>query len=108
MKRGTTPTIKIHIGLDDYTDIDHVDFIFAQNCDENSKTKIKKFYPSDCVSFDESTGVYSISFTESETRVFRPNSTAFIDTRPVLKNGSILATEITEVDIYQTLFSGDD
>lgn len=102
MKRGTTPRLVAKVGVN-HEYVDHIDFLFTQDCSEQCRTRINKTYPSDCV--DYSNGAYHILFTESETRTFAEERLFYMDTRIVLKGGEIPETKIVTLKMNRTLFS---
>lgn len=102
MKRGTTPVLKVKLGLDTLSDISSVVFVFKQKNDESCNTKVTKTYPSADVTLTE--GIFSIAWTEAETRVFEANKNFYMDTKPTTLQGKILETEIKTLYMNPTLF----
>ena len=104
MKRGTTPTIQIEHGLD-IADVTSVDFLFKQKKSEDAPVILIKSYPGD-VTEDE--GVFSIPFTEAETRRFKPGEEFYCDPKVTFANGKIPATEILTLNCNPTLWGDAD
>lgn len=106
MKRGTTPTLKVQIDLD-MDQIDHVDFLLKQEKnDRDTLQTVLKTYPSEDVEYND--GIFYVSYTEDDSRTFTHDTKVWLDVRPVLTNGKIVATELARVFIYPTLFKKNE
>ena len=102
VKRGTTPSLEIEIEkLNDIANVKKIEFIFKARKDENAQPILKKNYPDD-VRYQND--IFILKLSESETRLFPPASTVYMDTRIIFKDGSIPKTEIAEFTTGPTLF----
>lgn len=104
MKRGTTPTLPIEHELDIST-VETVRFLFKQKKSEDAPAILIKNYPGDV---SEKNGVFSIPFTEQETRRFKPGEEFYCDPKIKFVNGSIPETEILTLVCNATLWGESD
>lgn len=105
MKRGTTPTLRVKLETDDASVFATVEFLLKQDDSEDPGVQVLKTFPSQFVTFDQESGAFLVRYTEEETRMFLPNSFAYMDVRPTLSDGTIVPTEIERVRITPTLFT---
>lgn len=108
LKRGTTPTLQVKFDIENLDDIESVEFLLKQDCKEECTHFVLKTYPSESASLDSETGVFHIRYTEQETRTFTHDSRIYLDTRPIMKDGTIVPTEIVSLFMYNTLFSSEN
>lgn len=104
MKRGTTPTLKIRINGIDISTVQKIEFIFKMQQREAAKMVILKSFVKDNFNYDTENSVFSVRFTEEETRLFTPDSTVYMDTRITLDDGTIPETSIAKFNVTPTLF----
>ena len=104
MKRGTTPSIKISHTLT-MANVSKVDFLFKQEKSEFAPGLVTKTYPG---SVTESGGVFTIPFTEAETRLFKPMKSFYCDPKVTLTDGSIPETAIIKLYCSPTLWGEND
>ena len=104
MKRGTTPTIQIEHDLD-ISVVASVEFLFKQKKSEDAPAILVKNYPGDVT---EENKVFSIPFTEAETRRFKPNEEFYCDPKIKFASGKIPATEILTLVCNPTLWGDAD
>lgn len=105
VKRGTTPTIRIKLNTEDVSIFKTVEFLFkAQNTENDNVPYVKKVYPGGGVELNN--GVFEIYFDEAETRAFAPDSSVYIDVRPITAQGKIPRTPIRTLRVAPTLFGG--
>lgn len=104
MKRGTTPTLLIKIGVEPDI-IQEIIFLFKQKCSETAEATLTKVYPSEFVTYSD--GVYHVRWTQEETRLFDEELLFYMDTRIVLTDGKIPETRIVTLKMNKTLFEED-
>lgn len=110
MKPLTSTTLLIRIkGLDNST-VEKIDFLFRVSDDRYSKKIIQKVYAPESLNaiFDEENNAYKISFLPEETDKFPNNSTAWVDIRPILKDGTVVPVKMLKFSVYPTLFTRSD
>ena len=103
IKRGTTPTLAVQIDGITPEAVQRVEFTFKLRPMEKEPEILGKIYPGD-VSYDAEAGRWLVPFTEAETRLFRPRSDVYMDTRITLADGTIPTTEIAHFCVAETLF----
>ena len=69
MKRETTPTLPVRLKLRTQ-DVESIEFLFKQIKAETAPEILKKVYPGEDVEFNPETGLFGISFSEADTRLF--------------------------------------
>lgn len=109
MKPWTTAILKIRIKGLDHDSVERIDFLFKAANDRYSNKIAKKSY------FEGSTDVtyagddtYNLHFEPTETDKFPNGSTAWLDIRPVLKNGNVVPVKMLNINITPTLFTRGD
>lgn len=109
MKPLTNATLQIRIKGLDHDSVDKIDFLFKASNDRYSKTIAKKSYS------EGSTDVtyagdytYNLHFEPSESDKFPNGGAAWIDIRPVLKNGNAVPVKMLSHEITPTLFTRGD
>lgn len=102
MKKLTTPTLPVNIGLDDFTLASRIDFVFKQYDSDSAPALVEKSWPEDCGLVD---GIIYVPFTQVETALFEADKPFYMDTRIVLVNGSIPQTNKNVLYMNGTLFS---
>lgn len=109
LKRNTTPTlpVKVHIPLDG---VKRVEFVFKEKKMDKYPELLRKVYDVNNggipVKEDEDTSesfTVLCAFTAEETMKL-PEGIVFMDTRPVLIDGTIPGTDIVEINVTPTLF----
>ena len=103
IKRGTTPTLAVQIDGIKPEMVQSVEFTFKLRLAEQEPEILGKIYPG-VVSYDAAEGRWLVPFTEAETRLFRPRSDVYMDTRITLSDGTIPTTELAHFCVEETLF----
>ncbi len=109
MKPLTNATLQVRVKGLDHENVERIDFLFKASDDRYSKTIAKKSYSegsTDVIYAGDNT--YSLHFEPKETDKFPNGSTAWLDIRPVLKNGNVVPVKILNFDITPTLFTRGD
>ena len=110
IKRNTTPVlpIKVHMPLES---IKRIEFLFKEAPMDKFPELIRKAYDAENggipIREEESTGESFTVFCEftAEETMKLPEGPVYMDTRPVLSDGTIPNTKIVEITVTPTLFS---
>lgn len=109
MKPLTTATLDIRISGLDNANVDKIDFLFKAANDRYSKTLACKTYTKDSTDVTcDGADVYKLSFDPDETDKFPNGLTAWLDIRPVMKDGSVVPVRILNFTVTPTLFTRGD
>lgn len=96
MRRGTTPVFNLTVKGVNFNDAKNIYVTIAQN-----STKLTKSGPD--VSVFTKDNLLQISLTQEETLLFNMHYGAKIQVRIVMKNGSVVASNIEHVSVLETL-----
>jgi len=107
MKRGTTPSLKVKIGID-HTVVTRIDFVFKQQRSETCNTKVEKYYPNGGVTYDSTNDVWLVAFSEDDTRTFQEDTTFYMDTKISCGSGHYPSTKIVPLYMNATLFEEEE
>lgn len=113
MKQNTTPVLPIEI-LMPFENVQRVEFVFKRLNTNNYNNDLYRSYPAlihkifeggdiPVANITEQSFVVRVPFTAEETLKI-PVGPVYMDTRVVLNDGSIPATEIVKMDMTATLF----
>ena len=105
MKRGTTPTLRISVGIESSL-ISEIEFLFKLYPSEEAPEIVRKAYPGD-VTYDSVNDLFLLPLTESETRMFG-NNKVYLDARILTTGGKIPNTKIVTLSMTDTLFGEED
>ena len=109
MKPLTTAEVEIEISGLDHENVKRIDFLFKAANDRYSKTLAYKTYTKDSEDVTcDGDDVFKLSFTPDETDKFPNGLTAWLDIRPVMKDGSVVPVRILNFTVTPTLFTRGD
>lgn len=107
MKRGTTPTLPVRVGVDS-SDIETIEFLFKQEKSESAEEILLKEYPGDDVEYNDTYNVFEVAFSSDDTWLFAEDEPFYMDTRITLTSGKIPETPIVTLRMHPTLFEGPE
>lgn len=107
IKIGTTPNLTVRLkGLGGAAAVKSAEFVFKQECSQDAPELVRKSWPGEVVR--RRGGVYSVPFSEAETRLFEAGRYMYMDTRVSLAGGGIVAAPVAALMVRPTLFREEE